>query len=176
MFYQVTLMIMGISFTLTIYFQTFKVFYNGFYHQDLSGDLEIQVTNSKTQVIWCVSKQTVRDTDGLWLCNSNLLDWVPAVELSTAHTCCLPEALKSIWFCMVQSPCWNPRTTGWRPTQAEVWAGILFNLFCSHDEQPGSSLAVLNGSKKVDSPAAGRARTAMEREPLKSYSCGKRHA
>lgn len=27
----------------------------------------MQVTNSKTQVIWCMSKQTVRDTDGLWL-------------------------------------------------------------------------------------------------------------
>lgn len=58
-------MIMGISFTLTITFQTFKVFYNGFYHQELSGGLEMQVTNFKTQVIWCMSKQTVQDTDGL---------------------------------------------------------------------------------------------------------------
>lgn len=59
MFEQVALMIMGISFTLTISFQTFKVFYNGFYHQELFGDLEIQVTNSKIQVIWCMSKQTL---------------------------------------------------------------------------------------------------------------------
>lgn len=59
MFEQVALMIMGISFTLTISFQTFKVFYNGFYYQEFFGDLEIQVTNSKIQVIWCMSKQTL---------------------------------------------------------------------------------------------------------------------
>lgn len=35
-------------------FQPFKVFHNGFYHQELFGDLEIEVTNSKTQVIWCM--------------------------------------------------------------------------------------------------------------------------
>lgn len=39
-------------------FQTLEVFYNGFYHQGLFGDLEIEATNSKTQVIWCMSKQT----------------------------------------------------------------------------------------------------------------------
>lgn len=38
-------------------FQTFKVFQNGFYHQGLFGDLKIEVENSKTQVIWCMSKQ-----------------------------------------------------------------------------------------------------------------------
>lgn len=58
MFRQVALMVQGQVLLSHVSFQTLEVFYNGFYHQGLFGDLEIEATNSKTQVIWCMSKQT----------------------------------------------------------------------------------------------------------------------
>lgn len=58
MFRQVALMVQGQVLLSHVSLQTLEVFYNGFYHQGLFGDLEIEVTNSKTQVIWCMSKQT----------------------------------------------------------------------------------------------------------------------
>lgn len=58
MFKQIALIVWGQVLLSHVSFQTSKVFYNGFYHQGLFGDLEIEVTNSKTYVIWCMSKQT----------------------------------------------------------------------------------------------------------------------
>lgn len=58
MFKQVALMLWGQVLLSHVSLQTFEVFYNGFYHQGHFGDLEIEVTNSKTQVIWYMSKQT----------------------------------------------------------------------------------------------------------------------
>lgn len=57
-FKQVALIAWGQVLLSHIPFQTFEELYKRFYYQGLLEDFEIEVTNSKTQIIWCVSKQT----------------------------------------------------------------------------------------------------------------------
>jgi len=88
-FKQVALIAWGQVLLSHIPFQTFEELYKRFYYQGLLEDFEIEVTNSKTQIIWCVSKQT-----GVYYW------WAATVQFKTSLTGTSCSAVQAYTHCM----------------------------------------------------------------------------